>query len=149
MGYNEYCREKLIYMKKWVTFVISIACLITGCGNKLKTYREVNYETLMNMFEQKQSFVLFIGSTNCSHCDLYKETLNEVIKKYQINITYIDISKLSLEENNKLKLFVNYNGTPTTAFIENGKEASMYDRIDGNKSMEKVVEKLKKKGYIK
>lgn len=101
------------------------------------------------MFEKKQSFVLFIGSTECQHCDLYKETLNEVIKKYQIHITYIDISKLSNEEQNKLKTIVNYTGTPTTIFIENGEETSMYDRIDGNKAIDKVIEKLKKKGYIK
>lgn len=101
------------------------------------------------MIEEKQSFILFIGSTECQHCDLYKETLNEVISKYQIKISYIDISKLSVAENAKLKTYVNYTGTPTTAFIENGVEASMYDRIDGNKPMNKVVEKLKKKGYIK
>ncbi|MCI9234338.1 MAG: thioredoxin family protein, partial [Bacilli bacterium] len=98
---------------------------------------------------EKKSFILFIGSTECQHCDLYKETLNEVISKYQVKISYIDISKLSAEENAKLKVHVNYNGTPTTVFIENGAETSMYDRIDGNKPMNKVVEKLKKKGYIK
>lgn len=137
-------------MKKIFMFAIVILSLsLTGCGNKLKTYDEIDYKTLMNMFEEKQSFILFIGSTECQHCDLYKETLNEVISKYQVKINYIDISKLSVAENAKLKVYVNYNGTPTTAFIENGAETSMYDRIDGNKPMNKVVEKLKKKGYIK
>ncbi|MCI8545304.1 MAG: hypothetical protein HFH09_03635 [Bacilli bacterium] len=137
-------------MKKLFVFVIiGLSLLLTGCGNKLKTYKEVDYKTLMNMFEEKQSFILFIGSTECQHCDLYKETLNEVISKYQVKISYIDISKLSMEENAKLKIYVNYNGTPTTAFIEQGEETSMYDRIDGNKPLNKVVEKLKKKGYIK
>ncbi len=137
-------------MKKLFAFVIiGLSLLLTGCGNKLKTYKEVDYKALMNMFEEKQSFILFIGSTECQHCDLYKETLNEVISKYQVKISYIDISKLSMEENAKLKIYVNYNGTPTTAFIEQGEETSMYDRIDGNKPLNKVVEKLKKKGYIK
>lgn len=137
-------------MKKLFIFmIIGISLFLTGCGDKLKTYNEVEYKTLMNMFEEKQSFVLFIGSTDCHHCDLYKETLNEVISKYQVKINYVDISKLSVEENAKLKVYVNYNGTPTTAFIENGVETSMYDRIDGNKPMTKVIEKLKKKGYIK
>lgn len=137
-------------MKKLFAFVIiGLSLLLTGCGNKLKTYKEVDYKALMNMFEEKQSFILFIGSTECQHCELYKETLNEVISKYQVKISYIDISKLSMEENAKLKIYVNYNGTPTTAFIEQGEETSMYDRIDGNKPLNKVVEKLKKKGYIK
>lgn len=129
-----------------------MACLfifMTGCGNKLTTYEEINYKTMMEMFEEKQSFILFIGSSDCTHCDSYKETLNKVISKYQVKINYIDISKLTLEENVKLKVFVNYTGTPTTAFIEQGVETSMYDRIDGDKPMSKVIEKLKKKGYIK
>lgn len=137
-------------MKKlFILIVIGFSLCLTGCGNKLKTYDELDYKTLMNMFDEKKSFILFIGSTECQHCDLYKETLNEVISKYQVKISYIDISKLSAEENAKLKVHVNYNGTPTTVFIENGAETSMYDRIDGNKPMNKVVEKLKKKGYIK
>ncbi len=141
--------ERSENMKKWIWILFATVLFLTGCFNKLKTYEEVDYTKLMDMFDQKQSFVLFIGSTECQHCDLFKETLNEVIKKYQIRITYIDISKLSSEEENKFKSKVNFTGTPTTVFIENGEETSMYDRIDGNKSMDKVVEKLKKKGYIK
>ncbi len=137
-------------MKKWIMFVvISLTLFTTSCGNKLSTYEEISYDKFNSMIEGKQSFVLFIGSTTCSHCDLYKETLNAVIKKYQVHIYYIDVSKLSLDENNKLKLIANYTGTPTTVFIENGQETSMYDRIDGNRPMDKVIEKLKKKGYIK
>lgn len=137
-------------MKKWMIVMIGVLTfLLSGCGNKLTTYNEVDYKTLMNMVEEKQSFILFIGSAECDHCSLYKETVNKVVKKYQVNITYIDISKLSVEEKNKLATIVNYDGTPTTAFIENGKETSKYDRIEGNKSYDKVVEKLEKKGYIK
>lgn len=128
---------------------MSVVLFAVGCSGKLKTYTEIDYETLMNMYEQKQSFILFIGSTDCTHCDSYKETLNNVIKKYQVNITYLDISKLSDEEHSKVKSITNFTGTPTTLFIENGKETSMYDRIEGNRPMDKVVEKLKKKGYIK
>ncbi len=141
--------ERSENVKKWIWIILGASLLLTGCFNKLKTYEEVGYQKLMDMFDKKQSFVLFIGSTECQHCDLFKETLNEVIKKYQIRITYIDISKLSSEEEHKLKSKINFTGTPTTVFIENGEETSMYDRIDGNKPMDKVVEKLKKKGYIK
>lgn len=149
MGYNEFV-ERSENMKKWMILcVLSVAFLMIGCSGKLKTYTEIDYQKLMDMYEQKQSFILFIGSTDCTHCDSYKETLNKVIKKYQVSIIYLDISKLSDEEHSKVKSITNFTGTPTTLFIENGEETSMYDRIDGNRSMDKVVEKLKKKGYIK
>ena len=135
-------------MKKLIIAIFLGVILLTGCTSKLKTYEEVDYNKIMNMFEEKQDFVLFIGSTTCDHCSLYKVTLDEVIKKYQVKVYYIDISKLTTEENNKLKLYVNYSGTPTTAFIENGVEESSYDRVDGNRPMDKVVEKFKNKGYI-
>ena len=136
-------------MKKiLVIMIFMVSLLVSGCGNKLTTFEQVNYDKIESMVENKESFVLFIGSTECPHCDLYKETLNEVIKKYQVKIYYIDIYGLSAEEGSKLKAIANYTGTPTTVFIENGEETSMYDRIDGNKPMSKVVEKLKKKGYI-
>lgn len=137
-------------MKKLLLIVLMFTTLfITGCGNKLKTYEEVDYKKLMNMFDEKESFVLFIGSTECTHCDSYKVTLNDIIEKYQVKIYYIDISKLSKEEDAKLRSYANFTGTPTTVFIEKGTETSMYDRIDGNKPIDKVIEKLKKKGYIK
>lgn len=136
-------------MKKiLVIMILMVSLLVSGCGNKLTTFEQVNYEKLESMVDNKESFVLFIGSTECPHCDLYKDTLNEVIKKYQVKIYYIDIYGLSSEERSKLTAIANYTGTPTTVFIENGEETSMYDRIDGNKPMSKVVEKLKKKGYI-
>lgn len=136
-------------MKKWIIVIVLGLALLTGCSGKLKTYEELDYNKLMKMFEEKQDFVLFIGSAKCDHCSLYKVTLEEVIKKYQVKVYYVDISKLTTEENNKLKLYVNYSGTPTTAFIENGVEESIYDRVDGNRPMDKVVEKFKNKGYIK
>lgn len=137
-------------MKKWITIIVlGLTIFTVGCFNKLKTYEEIDYNKLINMFEEKQNFVLFIGSATCDHCSLYKVTLDEVIKKYQIKVYYIDISKLSVEENAKLKLYVNYTGTPTTSFIENGVEESMYDRVDGNRPYDKVIEKFKNKGYIK
>lgn len=137
-------------MKKlFVGLLLGVILLCGGCGLGPTSYQEIDYRTMMDKFDQKEDFILFIGSEDCNHCSLYKVTLEEVIKKYHMDIFYIDISKLSKEEKSKLISYVNYSGTPTTAFIKKGEETSIYDRIDGNQPYDKVVEKLRKQGYIK
>lgn len=136
-------------MKKFLLgLFLGIVVMCGGCGGPT-TYQEIDYSTMVEKFDQKEDFILFIGSTDCSHCSLYKVTLEQVIKKYHVDIYYIDISKFSTTEKGKLRSYVNYDGTPTTAFIKDGEETSMYDRIEGNQPYDKVVEKLKKQGYLK
>ena len=38
--------------------------------------------------------------------------------------------------------------TPTTIFIKDGKEASLLNRLEGDLSESRVVEKFKKMGFI-
>ena len=68
--------------------------MITGCFNKGKGYTEIGYDNLMKKINNKESFVLMIGSSSCTHCDEFKLTLEEINKKYPINIQYIDIYKI-------------------------------------------------------
>ena len=132
-------------MKKII--IILISCLfLFGCDKD--KYVEINYEQYNEKTINKEDFILFIGSTDCGHCDTFKDTLNLVLSDYKVSVNYIDISKFSKEQLNKFNSKINYSGTPTTVFIENGKDSSVYNRITGAKSYEYVVEKFKKNGYI-
>lgn len=135
-------------MKKLIILGLMCICLLTGCG-KLKTYQEITYTEYNKMIEEKQNFVLFIGSETCSACAVYKEYLNEVIKDYQVEVKYIDLDKVTEDEYNKLKARHSFSGTPTTIFITDGYEKSTYNRINGSKEYNKIVEKFKENGYIK
>ena len=121
---------------------------ISGCG-ALKTYDEISYKKLFDMVDKKESFILFIGSSTCSACSDYKITLNKVVKKYGVDIKYIDLSKLSDKEKGSVTAMFPISGTPATLFIENGEEKDTYNRIDGNLRYSKIVEKLKETGYVK
>ena len=134
-------------MKKMLLVVLSVIFL-TACST-VKTYDEINYKNLNSMLDKKEKFILFIGSTTCSACDTYKVTLNKVIEKYSVDIKYIDLSKLSEEEESELVSKFPISGTPTTIFIEDGKEKDTYNRINGSVKYSKIVEKLKKNKYIK
>ncbi len=141
-------------MKKIIIALITTFIFFTGC-NKLNKYEEINFEKFNNMIEQEESFILFIGSSTCSHCAAYKEKVNKFVKEYQTKIYYIDVHKFSEAENIKFKTIINFDGTPTTVFIENGKEKTDENgnvrvyRIEGNLDYSKVVEKIKKAGFIK
>lgn len=121
---------------------------ISGCS-ALKTYDEISYKELNNMLDKKENFILFIGSSTCSACSSYKITLNEVIKKYGVDIKYIDLSKLSDKEKGSVTAKFPISGTPATIFIEKGVEKDTYNRIDGNVRYSKIVKKLEENGYVK
>lgn len=135
-------------MKKIVFILTIILIMITGCSNKLETYKKIDYAEFIKMFENKESFILYIGSSECSHCASYTLKLNRVIKTHQVMVYYIDVAKMSESEHNKFEGKIKYNGTPTTVFINKGKEDSTYNRIDGNQNYDKIVDKFKKNNYI-
>lgn len=139
-------------MKKRIIFfsMLFISMFLTmACSKKLTTYIEISYSEFNKKIENKESFSLFVGSSNCSHCDDYKITLNKLIKNHQIEVYYIDVAKLTNDELNKFKTVINFNGTPTTVFITEGSEKTVYNRIVGALSYSKVEDKFEKAGYIK
>ncbi len=135
--------RKILY----VLILVPLLIIISGCGNK--TYDEITYDDLNSMLEDKESFVLFIGSATCTHCDAYKVTINKVIEDYDVDIKYIDISKLSDSEVSSLQAKFPFSGTPTTVFVEKGEEESTFNRIEGEASYSEVVDALKENEYIK
>ena len=90
-----------------------------------------------------------IGATSCTHCDKFKLTLAEVKKRYKVTFYYIDVDKLSAEEESKLKSNFPYTGTPTTVNIIDGVEVNSQSRIDGSLDYCVVKKRLLKWGYIK
>ena len=135
-------------MKNVLVF-ISIFVTVTGCGRKIKTYDEIDYKEYSDMIEQKEDFILYIGSATCSHCIEFSPTLKKIIKKYQIDIKYIDISKLEEKEYAVLKNKTKLQGTPTIVFFHKGIVDSGSDnKIQGAVSFDEVENMLKKKGYI-
>ncbi|MDD3187064.1 MAG: thioredoxin family protein [Bacilli bacterium] len=139
-------------MKKAIQFLLILfsVFIISGCKNSGVGYTEVSYDELINMLNNKESFMLMIGSSNCTHCDEYKLTLEEINKKYGIDVKYIDISKITDEnEINNLKSYFYYAGTPTTINVVDGVEENTLSRIVGSRDYSFVKDKMIQWGYIK
>jgi len=137
-------------MKKFVfVLCLCITLLLTGCGSKsLSTYTEISYDEFNRMVDDKKSFPLVIGSSTCSACSVFKPTMESFIKKYQVEVFYIDLSKLSEDDSNKLSSVINFKSTPTTVFFKDGLQTSVYHRLVGSESFSNVVDAYKRMGYI-
>lgn len=124
--------------------------LINSSDNNKNNLIKLSYDEIINKIDNKESFVLVISRTNCSHCANYKPKLKEVAGKYNIKIYYIDTDELDKETLTKFTQKMSFDGsTPTTLFIKDGEEKTTATRIEGDVSEERLIEKLKKNGFIK
>ena len=131
-------------MKKVLICLITI--LLVGCGKP--KYTEINYEQLKEKLDNKETFVLLLGSDTCSACANYETTMTKVMKDTKIEIFYVNLHLLSEEDYNKVYSKFVVNSTPTTIFIKDGEETTTYNRIVGSADYKTVIEKLKTLGYI-
>ena len=130
--------------------IVSSLLIINILNPKKGNLIALNYKQVQSKIKNKDSFILIASASTCSHCAEYKPKLIKIAKEYKINIYYIDYD---LESSKDQKEFLSNNklngSTPITLFIQNGKQTSIFDRLEGDVSKEKVVEKLKKLGFIK
>ena len=137
-------------------FMIAIILLITILtiliGNSIITTKKgelikITYNEIQKKIENKDNFVLIVSQSTCSHCATYKPKMKIIAKDYGLDIYYIDYDL----EKNKEDFISNFDlsgATPTTLFFIKGKEKSILNRLEGDLSSKKVIEKLKEMGFI-
>ena len=139
---------QMLFMKKVLILLTTIMIVaLTGC--KYVGYKNISYEELTTKLNNNESFVFVIGSRDCRACTTYKGTMEEIMKDYDVSIYFIEIADLNEEDGNKLRSQFYYQYTPTTIFIEDGKEKTTYDRIVGAADYETVKNALIKYNMIK
>lgn len=109
---------------------------------------EITFEELQEKVNNKESFILLLSQTTCSHCIEYKPVLKKVLTEYDIVAYELSIDKLDKTEKAKLNDIANASGTPNTVFIENGEEKNTANRLVGTASESKIKSRLKALGYI-
>jgi len=153
-------------MKKVLIGMLMISLIIlTGCNDNSKkggedssqndnvtmkytSYTEVNYTQLQEKINNKDSFVIVFGSDTCSACKQYKVTMESVIKEEQVEVFYLDLNETTETEYSKIYSKYVITSTPTTVFIKDGLETSVYDRLVGTVNSTRIKESLKKHGFI-
>lgn len=129
-----------------ILFIFTL--ILSGCS-KEEHIKEISLDEFKEKIANKESFALYVGNENCSHCVSYLPTLKSVLKDYNITIYHLDNSKLSDKEYAEFKTYINISGTPTIVFITDGEEETTLNRIVGETSKEDTIERFKTNGYIK
>ena len=135
-------------MKRKIKFLLIglFIVILTGCNNS-NTITEINYSKLEDMIDNKDSFILEIVQTGCSHCEEFSPRFKAVLKTNNLKAYSLNLYNLNNEEREKFsKLTTNVTGTPTVLFFKDGNETSI--KINGAVSNEKIEERLKDAGYI-
>lgn len=130
-------------------FIITIITLlfITACS-VVKVYDEINLRDFNNMIDKKNDFILVVGSDS-QDSQKFKLTLNRIIDKYNLDIKYLNLSKLSNKDRGLFIRRFSISKMPVTLFFNDGLEKKTYNRITGNIKYSKVIERFKENNYIK
>lgn len=131
-----------------ICLVILVGCIIADRILSKDYLVEIKYDEVMEKVNNKESFILLLSQTTCTHCMDFKPKLSKVAKEYKIKVYYLESDLLTDEEDDELKSHFSFRGTPTTIFVVNGEEKTAATRIDGDVSEEKIISKFKSNGYI-
>ncbi len=152
-------------MKKILMVLMSLI-IITGCGDvtiniykdykttdkveisskKTKTFKNLTYDEYTKKLANKDSFVLFIWQTGCSHCESFEPKLNNIISYYNMDIYGLNLRELTEEEYAMVKNKTFVTGTPALVYFSEG----AYDtKLVGDKEEEDVLDFLVEIGYLK
>ena len=132
-----------------ICVVILIGALVADKMLGKSYLKELTFDEMVEKVNNKESFILLLSQTTCSHCMDFKPKLEKVASEYGLVVYYMetDIIDDKLKETLKTNYF-SFTGTPTTVFVINGEEKSAATRIDGNVSEEKIISKFKSNGFI-
>ena len=128
-----------------ILIVIAVYLITINTGG---SFQELKSNDVIKKINNKDTFVLCVSQTTCSHCMMYKPTLKSLANKHNITIYYVDIDLFDEKEEKEFSKYIHIDGTPTTIFYINGEEKTSAYRISGNAPGNKVEEKLKKLKFI-
>ena len=141
--------SNLIWIIDIVILVLLLSFLIINKAISKGNLVELTYDEFVQKIDNEESFVLCISRTTCSHCATYKPKLESVAKDYGIDLYYIDIDKYSEEEQDEFEKIINFNDTtPTTVFLREGKETTTSNRLVGDASTSRIIDKLKSNDFV-
>ena len=137
-------------MKKIFSFMAIILCTFILCGCNKSVITDISYKEFKEKIDNKESFILYVSKDDCAQCKLFDPKFEGVLKDYNIKDVYkIHLNEFTEKETKEFDSILRVSGTPNVIFVTKGNEESTFNRIDGNISTNKIIERLKANGKIK
>ncbi len=121
----------------------------TTNNNTTEYLTTITYNDLDKLIKDKEDFILFVGKASCPACQQFTPNFKAVLNKYKINANYLNLESLTNEELEAFDSFIKVANIPTVAFIYDGVEVSVVNRITGAVSQNEIIAKLRDNDYIK
>ncbi len=111
----------------------------------------IDYNGYKKVVKSDDAGILVLGQTTCGHCAKVKPILSKISKEKNIVVNYLDLTKLSQEEREKLSKYLPFLdeidwGTPLTLIVKNGE---VLDYVNGALDYDGYVKLFKKNDFIK
>lgn len=131
-------------MKKKIFGLILIicCCFMTGCA------RTITYDTFKEKIKNKESFVVEVIQTGCSHCENFKPVFDKFTNENNIEYFKLNLSNIASSDNQELSSKYDISGTPMVLIFKKGEEQKEFT-ISGEVSEKTLKTVFKKAGYIK
>lgn len=99
-------------------------------------------EEIDKNYNSSERTVIYYASSNCPYCDQLTPILEEIADEYDMDYYYVDSTKLSKGQKNRVKKQLNIEGkTPTTVIVENGEVIdTKVGLVDGTEYVEFLKE---------
>jgi predicted bacteriocin transport accessory protein len=129
-------------MKKILSIITIFFVVITlvGCNSG-----NANASDVQKQVDNKESFLLYIGSTTCAACQAFNPTFEEFNKEHTAyKTTAVKLDQLSEEDNAILVKKYHIAATPTLIFIRKGQVTSTIEGARSKEELEKLYVKYVK-----
>ena len=106
-------------MKKLIilTLIVVSTLMLTGCEDDSNVVREIDYSEFEEKIDNKDSFILEVIQTGCSHCEEFSPRFKAVLKTNNLEAFSINIYNLTDEELEKFDKLMTISGTSYSGFL--------------------------------
>ncbi|MBQ1342088.1 MAG: hypothetical protein IIY33_06350 [Erysipelotrichaceae bacterium] len=130
--------------------LLVLLLVMTGCSKGKIVEKKA--PDIIKMFDNKESFVMYAGTSDCENCKEFKDILGQVLNDYRLTVYYFPAD--DYEDEDVKNLIYNYlyklQWTPTVYIVENGKVVNINENEDNTlMSIPALTTWLKSNGAIK
>src|SRR5574344_1747309 len=104
----------------------SLEVNLTTLPKTTGTLTEINFATFKTLFQTNKKSILILEKTGCEYCEDFEPKFISALESNNATAYKINISNFSSSELSNLYDYVDFNGTPTTYIINNGKAIHSY-----------------------